>query len=109
MREAPETQRGASNPTVAVDPNRPCDIPLAEGVTLSAVEECWVDRIAARCGDNDPCLVSCFANSKHRPRSDSGFSEMIIGGGCWHVCFAIDWPEPEGWNECEGLEWRLSG
>jgi len=93
-------------------PDRPCDIPLAEGVKLSALEEGWVERIKARCGEHDACLVDCFANSKHRVWSDSGFSEMIIGGGCWHVCFAysdIEWQEPEGWNECEGLDWRPSG
>ena len=107
-REAPVSQLGAPHPTKAIDPDRPCDIPLAEGVTLSALEKCWVERIKARCGEHDPCLVSCFANSTHRPRSDSGFSEMTIGGGCWHLCFAYsnNWQEPEGWDECEGLDWH---
>lgn len=108
--EVPEYQIGALEPTQASDPSQPCVIPLASGVRLTPLEQCQVERIARRCGEHDPCLVACFANSMHRVRADAGFSEMTIGGGCWHVCFAyrdVEWQEPEGWEDCDGLGWQL--
>jgi hypothetical protein len=103
---------GVPNPTQALDPDRPCDIRPADGVRLSPREECWVERISARCGEGDPCLADCFANSKHRPRYESGFTDTTIGGGCWHLCFepsGLEWRAPEGWEECAGLDWHLPG
>ena len=110
--EVPQPPLGVSSPTQALDPDRPCDIRPAEGVRLSPREKCWVERIRERCGEGDACLADCLANSKHRPRYESGFTDTTIGGGCWHLCFepsGLEWEAPEAWEECAGLDWHLPG
>ncbi|MCP3980967.1 MAG: hypothetical protein GY716_16855 [bacterium] len=107
VRESPELV--VAVPTRAPDPSRPCEIPIAEQAELSPIEECWMAHLKRRCDQDDVCLVDCFANSKHRRRVGDRVSR-VIGGGCWHVCFAysgIEWTEPEGWEECDGLDSEL--
>ena len=101
---------GSPTPSHAPNPRRPCEIPLAAGVVLSPLESCRVKLLKRRCSDEDLCLVDCFANSKHRPWDGDRPSDFIIGGGCWHHCFAYrnsKWTEPDEWQTCKGLDWNL--
>ena len=95
-----------ANPTVALDSDKPCEIPLADEAMLSPREECWLRLIRERCEEDDVCLVDCFANSKHlRRQAETGWVTSI-GGGCWHVCASYagkEWTEPAEWSQCDGL------
>jgi len=100
------TQPIVSQPSQAPDPSRPCEIPIAEDARLSLREQCWLELFAQRCNEHDVCLVECLANEKHRVRHEDG-GIALIGGGCWHLCFAysdIEWTGPEGWHKCEALD-----
>ena len=90
------------NPTRAADPNRPCDIPVHEEVQLTAEDRCVLELYKKRCDENDACIVDCIANGKGRVRFADG-NVGVVGGGCWHVCFAytgIKWTPPDGFEEC---------
>lgn len=61
--------------------------------TLSAHEQCQIEKLKARCTKADDCLVSCIS-------SPHGYQQ---GGGCSHICFYGPHqgePKPSGWDEC---------
>jgi hypothetical protein len=90
------------NPTAAGEIDRPCDIPVAEGIILTPVEECILDLYKTRCSENDVCIVDCIANAKDWFRTEDGAGGRIAGG-CWHVCYAytgIEWTTPDGFEDC---------
>jgi hypothetical protein len=78
------------------------DLSLKPGVVLTAYEECWVQKLRARCDAYDRCILSCLLHGEAHD----------IAGGCWHVCGNIyvriqgklvlcpGSPVP-GWQDCE--------
>jgi hypothetical protein len=61
--------------------------------TLSALDQCQIDALRARCTPADDCLVSCITSPQGHQ----------TGGGCEHACFFglhQAEPKPSGWNEC---------
>jgi hypothetical protein len=87
-----------------------CDgLSVADGVTLTPAEECWVRVLRDRCDIYDRCILKCLLAGEARN----------IAGGCWHVCgyiivklrsgfvFCPSSPTP-GAEECRGLPDEVS-
>jgi hypothetical protein len=80
------------------------DLILKPGVVLTPSEECWVQKLRARCDVSDRCILKCLLDGEARN----------VGGGCWHVCgyifvgvngepFLCPGSPVPGWQECENL------
>ena len=91
-----------SDPDTAAMATPVCDTVIADGVELTAAEACELALLRERCNEGDACLVDCIANGRDRAVGDDGEVE-VIGGGCWHLCFAysdFEWDVPEGFDAC---------